>query len=206
MIVTCPSCRTRYRHAAAERGARARCSRCDSTFTLGGPAYRLVTPAAAPVASLAAAGGPAMTIGMDDPALAPAVRHSAVDRRAGQPATPMSYAVVAGEPMFGDAPTGEPPPPVAVPDLRDTPADDLALAEETERPAARRHAGTKAAAGSLRTLTVCVLAVAGLGAGAALGFLYADGIPLDMPVAVAASGLCGLLLAAVTMRWMQGRS
>ncbi len=64
MIVACPGCSTRYRHATAPPagGAAAHCAKCDATFPLE-PARRnyVVLPAGA---------GLSMPIGMDDPTLA----------------------------------------------------------------------------------------------------------------------------------------
>jgi predicted Zn finger-like uncharacterized protein len=62
MIVSCPSCRTRYRYAeAGSAPRRGRCSRCDETFDLAHRSrqYRLL-PVVAP-----------LPVGMDDPAWAP---------------------------------------------------------------------------------------------------------------------------------------
>lgn len=67
MIVTCPSCRTRYRHASAGSDpGLGRCSRCDETFDLA--------PRARPYLLLPASPIPAamrpLPAGMDDPSLA----------------------------------------------------------------------------------------------------------------------------------------
>jgi hypothetical protein len=67
MIVACPCCSTRYRHAepAVVAGALAKCSRCDETFPLTEPrrAYLVL-----PVSRMPA--GVPLPVGMDDPRLA----------------------------------------------------------------------------------------------------------------------------------------
>ncbi len=98
MIVSCPSCGTRYRHEQDLAGRAARCSRCGEVFPF--PAHRAyrvlaaaapvgaVTPraaaaepagpaaVAAPLAVVAAAARPGYMTGMDDPALAPRLQRT----------------------------------------------------------------------------------------------------------------------------------
>jgi len=125
VIVTCPSCQTRYRHPLEDPdpAQECRCSRCENVF-LPGPAprrYRVlesepigaddialastarVTPivpdASVPRTETHAAGHQkaTMTIGMDDPSLADQLVETAVNKTTGHDRPVLSYSVVAGE-------------------------------------------------------------------------------------------------------------
>jgi len=103
MILSCPSCGTRYRHQAApaELARQARCSQCDHRFPLGeAPRTYLLLPSRATAgASLGAPVG-AMRIGMDDPSLAPQLGATVLDADGAAPAA-MGYTSVA-EPSAAD--------------------------------------------------------------------------------------------------------
>ncbi len=186
MIVCCPTCRTRYRHAWSEtdRDARARCSRCETSFPLGRRAYALGTVEPASVVAPSAAHAAPMPIGVDDPGLQSRIERAERERNGGGPVVPMTWAVVAA-----DEP-GDPP-------------DEALEIPELAPPKTEAEAATPG-----RALSSAVLTLAGTGLGAALGYLFADRIPLDlpMPYAVGACALTGLLIVASSLRWMHNRS
>lgn len=95
MIVSCPSCGTRYRHRRAPGAtpANARCSGCEHVFPLapspqsyvlmarpsdgGSAGPGLAGPVVAP-GGYPAEAPPRMPIGMDDPSIAPQLEHTAL--------------------------------------------------------------------------------------------------------------------------------
>lgn len=104
MIISCPSCNTRYRAAGEPTWSvgHARCSRCENVFPLDRPSktYLLV--------GQSIAGSPAMTIGMDDPTLAGQLQQTALDGRAADPAA-MTYRIQADpDPGSGEKARGAP--------------------------------------------------------------------------------------------------
>lgn len=117
MMISCPSCRTRYKMPVqtSPTTTQAHCSRCDERFPLASErsAYRIsqATGEAAP-----GAGGMALKIGLDDPTLATQVSNSAL--AAAGTADAMTYRVVA-------QPDSAEVPPVA--DPSDSPSETVAL-------------------------------------------------------------------------------
>jgi len=126
-VVTCPSCRSRWRWAAPDgAGRQVRCSRCSEVFAIAASprAYRLravdvatapgATPATAPaVAATAravhvtariggASGG--LRIGMDDPSLAAKVARSSLSERGEHGPRAWSWTVVADETVSAASP------------------------------------------------------------------------------------------------------
>lgn len=113
MIVSCPSCGTRYRHrrSPGEAPAAARCSCCEHVFPLSSSprTYRVVSrpadsggvtstargPVIAP-GGFPGEGPPRMPIGMDDPSIAPQLDKTALDH-AGASGPALVYRVEAGE-------------------------------------------------------------------------------------------------------------
>lgn len=142
-ILTCPSCRTRFRGpSGASAGARCRCSRCRAVFDGPGTsrAYRVATvrdPDAVPVtvglgaapvgeleigARVVPAPSFALPIGMDDPSLAPRLAVTALHGSAGQARPVLTYRVLAPEPQ------PERPRPIEGPaSLREAPLDRSAI-------------------------------------------------------------------------------
>jgi predicted Zn finger-like uncharacterized protein len=94
MIVSCPSCGTRYHHHSQSVGAAAaaRCSHCDDIvpLVLAGRPYLIL-----PTASVDRAG---MTIGMDDPRLADQLARTALDAGADEKADALTYRIADDEP------------------------------------------------------------------------------------------------------------
>lgn len=111
MIVTCPSCRTRYRPPVArlEPDSVCTCSRCAESFS---PVplprrYRLVAasrstegrPAVRTFVGSTGPGPASLRFGMDDPSLADKVERTSLDGRgpAGEAGQALTYRVVAGD-------------------------------------------------------------------------------------------------------------
>ena len=95
MIVSCPSCGTRYRHRADESdlARQARCSQCETTFPFASAKRAYVLLPSRPAAGRVPA-GLGMKIGLDEPGLAEQVQAAGLDGVEGtQPA--MTYAAVA---------------------------------------------------------------------------------------------------------------
>jgi predicted Zn finger-like uncharacterized protein len=103
VIVSCPSCRTRYRHAetGAAANLRARCSYCDEVFALVPRRSYLLAPRLRAVPVGVPAGDMRMTIGMDDPMLADRLRSTTLD--AGASPRALTYRVVAEPDASGSA-------------------------------------------------------------------------------------------------------
>ena len=93
MIVSCPSCGTRYRHRSESAGeaAAARCSQCDDMVPLvvAGRPYLIV-----PAAGAERAG---MSIGMDDPRLAAQLKNTSLDADSNEMPGAISYRIAAGD-------------------------------------------------------------------------------------------------------------
>lgn len=114
VIVTCPECRTRYRYPQEDPTGpvRCRCSRCESTFVAGDVArsYLVVgetghgQPEAAPATPVVPGGElgdkPAgLSIGMDDPTLAPRLQQTALDGGVeGGPEAALTYHIEVDDP------------------------------------------------------------------------------------------------------------
>jgi len=113
VIVSCPSCGTRYRHRRAPGvvASTARCSGCEHVFalTLSPRAYLLVprpsdggsTAPRIPGPVVAPGGYPAamaarMSIGMDDPSIAPQLQQTALDGT-GASGPALTYRIESGE-------------------------------------------------------------------------------------------------------------
>lgn len=162
-VVTCPSCRTRWRLAQAPRGAPCRCGRCAAVFVPGAvPTAYVVrwadgTEPAAPVrgrgpvivaARLDDATGD-LRVGLDDPSLAARVSRSALNQGGDGPRKPWTWTVkVEDEPLAdGPAEAGEPldaatplvapdPPPAPGPEAAAPPAFEIDEPESPSEPAA----------------------------------------------------------------------
>ena len=71
MIVSCPSCRTRYRHVEAGSDPRlGRCSQCDETFDLAHRSRQYVLLPASRPPQIGGSPPTPLPVGMDDPSLA----------------------------------------------------------------------------------------------------------------------------------------
>ena len=116
-MISCPSCRTRYRMPVqtSPMTTQAHCSRCDQRFPLASErsAYR-ISRATGEVATRSA--GATLNIGLDDPTLAPHVSNSALS--AAGTADAMTYRVVA-------QPAAPEIPPLV--DPSDSPSETVAL-------------------------------------------------------------------------------
>jgi hypothetical protein len=92
MILSCPSCGTRYsQHLEELQAASARCSHCEGTVP--------IVAARRPYVLIPAygGGGPAMKIGMDDPQLAEKLTKTALDSQRGGDAGALTYRVASAE-------------------------------------------------------------------------------------------------------------
>ncbi len=70
MIVSCPSCRTRYRHVEAGSDPRlGRCSQCDETFDLAHRSRQYVVLPASRPRQIGGSPPTPLPVGMDDPSL-----------------------------------------------------------------------------------------------------------------------------------------
>jgi len=113
-VVTCPSCRTRWRWVeSAGEGDRCKCSRCATVFAPEAPARAYAVRAVGPTAPAPTAaavdtsparrpGGPVgpaleLRVGMDDPSLAERVSRSALNRRDGGRVRAWTWTVMAPE-------------------------------------------------------------------------------------------------------------
>jgi hypothetical protein len=102
MIVSCPSCGTRYKHQSAEgtTAAAGRCSHCDDMVPLvvAGRPYLILPPGEKSRAG--------MQIGMDDPRLAEQLSRTALDGSVEQGSSAISYRIAdgtqGGTPMKGN--------------------------------------------------------------------------------------------------------
>jgi len=94
MIVSCPSCGTRYNHQSQSAGeaAAARCSQCDDIVPLvvAGRPYLILPTAPADQAG--------MTIGMDDPRLADQLTRTALDAGSDDKRGALTYRIADEEP------------------------------------------------------------------------------------------------------------
>ncbi len=193
LLVTCPSCRALYRHAAAAAGAdRARCSRCSSVFLLTGSvgaSYRVVDAAALPVPRPGIphhGPGAPLGIGMDDPSLAEQLERAGRTSGPGAERRPMTYRVLADEePEHASART-------AAPGVADEVVAAESPAEATPAPVRARHGAL-----ARGTITLCCI-----GLGAAAGYLTASDLAGDFRVGAAIGGAAGLVLAWGWLRWM----
>lgn len=200
MIVSCPSCGTRYsEHFEELQAASARCSHCEESVPL--------VAAKRPYVLIPAAGGgrPAMKIGMDDPQLADRLSATALDGDRGSAAEPMTYRVAAAEP----APRG----------VERSRADRFGNANgaapaifkkrsawwRSERPARQRKSPAKAPE-QRRSRKQEIAVVAVLSAiGGATAYYSAVDQGLDPFTWVVAGGGLGLFMAWVCIRWTRQR-
>ncbi len=195
MIITCPSCSTRYRRPAetGESPINCSCSRCEAIFTSepmpGDPVLAVgvrldpepMVPATPPVlpARDPEPEGPVdladLPIGMDDPTLASKVRDGSRERSA-EPAA-LTYSVLAGEALV-KAVTAKP-----VKAVRPVPV--VARPRKVARP-------------GFFTFLVVTLFPTAMAAGAwQLSMLYGE----DPMVWTASAGVLGLLFSWLWVRW-----
>jgi hypothetical protein len=197
VIISCPSCGTRYRHPAVAGAVAptARCSACERVFSVpvrAGRPYVVIdggAPARGGSAARAAgrgrgrrpepgapvAGRPVarLAIGMDDPSLAAQLERTALDGDG----SPMTYR------LESVAPAGR------------------------DRAPADRDGGAPAPAVRQRGRVWRAAAVLVVGAlGAAAGWLLAGRSGADPRIWAAGAGVAGLFLAWTTLRWKRRKS
>lgn len=230
MIVSCPACRTRYRHhePVPDSGAQAVCSNCEGLVPLVAArqayvvrAQVVAVPAGVPVGvPVGVAVGAAVGGGMDEPGLDSGFAPTAFDAVAAadvpvtlpsdlafnQPVEPASLQVQAdaspGQPMDGFQLESAPAPEAQ-------PESAPRRAAATEKPDARKSSGAGRRVAQL--LVTLVLAAAGAAAGE-----YATMSGWLGPVTVHSSvepvrlgiigGLLGVLIAWVGIRWTTPKS
>jgi hypothetical protein len=215
MIISCPSCNTRYRFpaSAAPTVKHAQCSRCDERFPLASVStYRIEqSRQAAPPMPPAS---PGLKIGMDCPTLADQVAGSLLGGD-GTSAGAMTYRVDADPPADTPPPVDDPAATLALPSLEldsEPPAPMMSPAAEREPADADASMEVSPSVSEshgrpLRDLLVALLAAS---LGAASGYYgppyLAPYLQADIVTWTAAGSAVGLLTGWVLIRWMARRS
>ena len=203
MIITCPSCSTRYRRPAeaGESSINCSCSRCEAIFTSepmpGDPVLTVgvrldpepAVPATPPVLPVwdpepeGEVGLADLPIGMDDPTLASKVRDGSTERSVESAA--LTYTVLGGEELV-EAVTAKPVKAVTAKPVKAVrPVPEVARPRKVARP------------GFFAFLVVTLFPTA-MAAGAwQLSTLYGE----DPMVWTASAGVLGLLFSWLWVRW-----
>jgi hypothetical protein len=206
MIVSCPSCGTRYKHQAAADVAAAagRCSQCDDMVPLvvAGRPY-LILPAGSGEQT-------GMRIGMDDPRLAEQLSRTALDAGSEESPAALSYRIA-------DDPAGIPSESSAR-GRRFSGANGSAPAIFEKRRSWLRSSKTRKRSKALgaepgdnssvsprsRALELAIMGVLTV-VGAATAYFSAAEYGLHPPTWIAAGGGLGLFMAWICLRWTRQR-
>lgn len=216
MIVTCPSCQTRYRFRNGEGQAppRARCSRCDEVFPLSPStsAYRIVAAVRhepQPAGAMATTPAPTMPV--------PEVPAAEVPETAPPAPAPPEPVVPAPDNLDLDLPATEQPSvfdssELSIPQAIAAPAapapEAVEPAEAIALPKLRppvEPAPGPARRSVLRSLFNVVFGLLCAGLGGAGGYFSYPGDELQQLIATGGGSLGGLLVAVLLMRWIAGR-
>ena len=210
MIISCPSCKTRYRfpETTATTAKHAQCSRCDERFPLASATtYRIEeTPQPSPPVPPV---DPGLKIDMDDPTLAPQVARSTLSEGAASTGA-MTYRVAADSPPDPTQQPLDPAATLALPSLElDTEAASApmvpeAATHERSETAPSPDSSPVASARRSRPLRDLLVALFTASSGAAAGYYGAPYVAryleADIITWTAAGSAVGLLTGQAGVR------
>lgn len=216
VIVACPACRTRFRHAGVpeSKTVKARCSRCNEVFPLepAVAAYRVMATAEAAASSPVAGAPSPAAIAAPTAEPAPASGPEPLQPVPGPESAGLDVDLPAHGGEVGESFEAADAPPPSVSQSPESvasrpprePKEARALPRLAE-PAARLEVRRSRGRSFLRSAFNVVFALVWVGLGAAAGYFSYPGETWEPLIGSSAGAVVGLLASALMLRWISGR-